>query len=81
MVGETSILSAAGRHFLANVPGVRFAEGSYGRFLLKGDVVERPVRFGYGGKVRVMTGFGWGVEVKRELLERYAEQGVLELTL
>lgn len=81
MVGETSILSAAGRHFLDNVPGVSFAEGSYGPFLLKGDVVERPVRFGYGGKPRPLQGFGWGIEVKRELLERHSAGEVLEFPL
>jgi len=81
MVGETSILSAVGRRFLENVPGVMFAEGSYGRFLLKGDVVERPLRFGYGGRVRAMSEFGWGVEVRRGLLEKYAEGRVLEMVL
>lgn len=81
MVGETSILSAAGRHFLDNVPGVSFAEGSYGPFLLKGDVVERPVRFSYGGKPRPLDGFGWGIEVKRELLERHTAGEVLEFPL
>jgi len=81
MVGETSILSAAGRRFLEQVPGLAFAEGSYGTFLLKGDVVERPLRFGYGGRIRPLSGFGWGVDVKRELLERHSTGSVLEIPL
>jgi muconate cycloisomerase len=79
MVGETSVLSAAGRRFLENVPGVRFAEGSYGPFLLRGDVVDRPVRFGWGGHAKPLAGLGWGVTVRPELLATHAAQGVIEM--
>jgi len=71
MVGETSILSAAGRRFLEIVPGVRFAEGSYGTFLLTGDVTSRPLRFGYGGRVKPLRGLGWGVDVDAGRLRTY----------
>jgi muconate cycloisomerase len=81
MVGETSILSAAGRRFLENVPGTRFAEGSYGRFLMAGDVVTRPIGFGYGGKIKPISGMGWGIEVQPKLLEKYTVDGVIELPL
>lgn len=81
MVGETSILSAIGRRFLECVPGIRFAEGSYGRFLLKGDVVERQVRFGYGGKGKPLPGFGWGVNVREDLLRQYAVIDGIDLPL
>jgi len=79
MVGETSILSAAGRKYLECVPGVWFAEGSYGRFLLTGDVVKRPIRFGYGGRFRALSGPGWGVEVDQALLRRYTAGPVAEM--
>ena len=72
MVGETSILSAAGRLFLQMVPGVRFAEGSFGPTLLKDDVVARQLRFGIGGRWQPMTGFGLGIEVDRARLGRLA---------
>jgi len=81
MVGETSILSAAGRKFLENVPGVAFAEGSYGRFLLAGDVVDRPVQFGCGGKVKPLPGPGWGINVSPRLLQHHARAGPIELPL
>jgi L-Ala-D/L-Glu epimerase len=81
MVGETSILSAVGRIFLQHVPGVMFAEGSYGRFLLRGDIVSKQVRFGYGGKGKPITGLGWGVDVKKELLLKYTPANVLEMPL
>ncbi len=76
MVGETSILSAVGRRFLELVPDVRFAEGSFGSLLLKGDVVRRPLRFGYGGRVKPISGLGWGVDVDESLVDRYAADKV-----
>lgn len=81
MVGETSVLSAAGRRFLEYVPGVIFAEGSYGKFLLRGDVTRRSQRFGYGGRVRPLSGYGWGVDVVPEALRSYAAGDVTELRL
>lgn len=72
MVGETSILSAAGRFFLQVVPGVRFAEGSFGRFLLKDDVVRRPLRFTFGGRWRQISGPGLGIDVEPARLRRLA---------
>lgn len=68
MVGETSILSAAGRWFLQVVPGVRFAEGSFGGFLLRSDVTHRSIRFGYGGRWSPLSGLGLGIEVVPERL-------------
>ena len=72
MVGETSILSAAGRWFLQLVPGVHIAEGSFGKFLLEDDVVARSMRFGFGGRWKPMTGSGLGVTVEPERLRRFA---------
>jgi len=72
MVGETSILSAAGRWFLQLAPGVKFAEGSFGRFLLRGDVTRRPIRFGWGGRAAPPDGPGFGVTVEPELLRRFS---------
>ena len=34
-VGETAILSAAGRHFAASVGGLRYVEGSYDRHMVR----------------------------------------------
>ncbi len=81
MVGETSILSAAGRAFLGVVPGVEFAEGSYGRFLLRGDVVSRPLRFGYGGGGRPLTGPGWGVSVEPARVEALVADRPIQIPL
>lgn len=74
LVGETSILSAAGLAFLEACPRVRFVEGAFGRFLLRGDVTRRPVRFGFGGHVRPRPGFGLGVAVDADALTRLAAE-------
>ncbi len=69
MVGETSILSAAGRRFLELTPRVRFAEGWYSLFLLRCDVMRRGLRFGYGGRGHALGPYGLGIEVDRQRLE------------
>ena len=68
LVGETSILSAAGIAFLSVCPRVRFVEGAFGPFLLRGDVVARPIRFGYAGRVAPLERFGLGIEVDPQLV-------------
>ena len=73
MVGETSILSAAGRKFIELVPDIAFAEGSYGRFLLRDDVARPKVQFGLGGTIKPLSGLGWGVTVDASALTRLAD--------
>ncbi|MCH8804900.1 MAG: hypothetical protein IH986_02290 [Planctomycetes bacterium] len=68
LVGETSILSAAGVGFLSACPKVRFVEGAYGRFLLRKDVTNRPLRFGRGGRIARPSGDGLGVVVNETAL-------------
>ncbi len=72
LVGETSILSAAGVAFLEACPHVRFVEGAFGRFLLRADVAARPLRFGRGGRIRPRAGFGLGLHVSEDALRRLA---------
>src|SRR5262249_47727639 len=43
LVGETGILSAAGRQFAAADAGLRYLEGSYDRFLLRDNVVRKDI--------------------------------------
>ncbi len=69
LVGETSILSAAGLAFLEAVPRARFIEGAYGPLLLRRDVTAQPVRFGLGGRIKPRRGFGFGVNVDTAALE------------
>ncbi len=69
-VGETAILSAAGRHFAAGVRDLRALEGSYDRRLLRGNVTRQNLTFGYGGWAKALPGPGLGVRVDEDLLER-----------
>ena len=77
MVGETGVLSAAGRVFLELVGRrARFSEGSYGRFLLRSDVTRQRLSFGYGGFVRAMTGPGLGVHVQMRKVRQVARRAL-----
>lgn len=69
-VGETAILSAAGRHFATRSQGVRFCEGSFGAFLLEEDIATEDVTFGPGGKALAIGGHGLGVVVDEARLAR-----------
>lgn len=66
LVGETSVLAGAGVAFLRACPRVRFAEGAFGRFLLKQDVVRRPVQFGYRGRITELAESGLGILLAAE---------------
>ena len=70
MVGETSILSAAGLRFLEVCPGVTWAEGCFGSFLLREDVVSQALRFGYAGRPPKLKNPGLGVTVDPIRLKR-----------
>jgi len=62
-VGETSILSAAGRAFALCSPHLAYLEGSFAPFLLTKDPVTQPVIFNRGGVGAALPGPGLGVEV------------------
>ena len=74
--GESSLLSAAHLTLLQALaplePGVRYAEGCFGRHLLREDPVSPLVQFGYGGRPpRRPPGAGLGVRVDLAALQRY----------
>jgi L-Ala-D/L-Glu epimerase len=71
-VGETSILSAAGRHFALTVPSLSYVEGSISPYLLVRDVVSQPVIFQDGGLAFEMPGPGLGIEVLENALNELA---------
>lgn len=66
MVGETSVLAAAGLALIGACPGITWAEGCFGTRLLADDVVGRSLQFGYGGRLPRVRGGGWGVAVDPE---------------
>jgi L-Ala-D/L-Glu epimerase len=75
-VGESSLLSAAHLTLLSALgpltPGVRYAEGCFGRHLLREDPGSPLVQFGYGGRPpRRPAGAGLGVRVDQAMLARW----------
>lgn len=73
-VGETGILSAAGRHFATSVANIRFLEGSYDRFLVREWLTKEDITFGYGGVAPALTGPGLGVTVDEAAVARVAQR-------
>ena len=71
-VGETGILSAAGRTFAAYLPALEFAEGSFGTWLLAEDLTYESVAFGLGGRAPLLKTRGLSVTVREDVLERLA---------
>lgn len=69
-VGETGILSAAGRHFATSVRGIRYVEGSYDRHLVAERLTCEDLTLGYGGWAPALTGPGLGVVVDEPGLDR-----------
>src|SRR5215216_4331404 len=75
-VGESSLLSAAHLTLLSALapltPGVRYAEGCFGRHLLREDPATPSVQFRYGGRPpRRPPGAGLGIRVDQVLLQRW----------
>lgn len=71
-VGETAILSAAGRHFAASVKDIRYVEGSYDRHLVREALAVDDITFGWGGWAPALAGPGLGITVDSAALKRVA---------
>jgi L-alanine-DL-glutamate epimerase-like enolase superfamily enzyme len=69
-VGETALLSAAGRHFAGSVRDLRYLEGSYDSHLVKEALGTQNITFGWGGWAPVLVGPGLGIDVDPAALER-----------
>lgn len=69
-LGESGILSAAGRALSLHCKDALYHDGSYDQFLLKENVTEQNVSFGQGGEAGPLGGVGLGVEVSTPNLQR-----------
>lgn len=69
-VGETAILSAAGRHVACNLDGIRYLEGSYDRHLVREALATTDLTFGRGGKAKALPGPGLGITIDPAALAR-----------
>jgi muconate cycloisomerase len=75
-VGETGILSAAGRHFACCIPDIRYLEGSFDRFLVRDALTEQDLTFRYGGRAGRLTGLGLGIDVNECRVRQLAVRSI-----
>ena len=69
-VGETAVLSAAGRHFASAVADLRYLEGSYDRHLVRESLSTADLTFRRGGWAPALPGPGLGVSLDPDALKR-----------
>jgi L-alanine-DL-glutamate epimerase-like enolase superfamily enzyme len=69
-LGESGLLSAAGRALSLLCKDAVYHDGSYDDYLLKDNITNRNVSFGLGGEAGPVGGVGLGVEVDVERLNR-----------
>ncbi len=73
-VGETGILSAAGRHFACNVKDLIAIEGSFDRHLVKEPLTKEDLTFGYRGLGKRLTNPGLGITLDETALKRVTQR-------
>lgn len=67
-LGESGILSAAGRALSLLCRDAVYYDGSYDRFMLKENITTQDVSFGPGGQAGPLDSPGLGVKINRENL-------------
>lgn len=67
-IGETGILSAAGRAFACSVRDIRFLEGSYDQYLVREWLTRQNLTFEWRGWAPRLTGPGLGIDVDTDRL-------------
>lgn len=73
-VGETAILSAAGRQFATSVKDLRYIEGSFDRHLVQHPLGTEDITFGWGGWAPAIVRTGLGIGVQEEWVEWLARR-------
>ncbi len=70
-VGETGVLSAAGRHLATLSREIKYLEGGYTGFTLESDICNEEVSFGHQGQAGLLEGDGLGVTINGETLDKW----------
>ena len=73
-VGETAILSFAGRNLAMICQGAKYLEGSFSKYVIQEDLVEEDISFGTGGMVPAVNRSGIGIEIKTAAIEKWSER-------
>jgi muconate cycloisomerase len=71
-LGESGILSAAGRALCTISSDALYYDGSYDVFLLRENLTTEHVTFNQGGRAGPLEGPGLGILVNRENLNRFS---------
>ena len=74
MVGETGILSAAGRAVACTNPDLIHLEGSYDRHLVAEPLTREDLTFGRGGRAPALLGPGLGITVDEAAVKRVTKE-------
>jgi L-alanine-DL-glutamate epimerase-like enolase superfamily enzyme len=69
-LGESGLLSAAGRALSLLCRDALYHDGSYDDYLLKENITKKNISFGWAGEAGPLGGVGLGVEVDVEKLTR-----------
>jgi muconate cycloisomerase len=75
-LGESGLLSAAGRALSVLCRDAIYYDGSYDQFLLKENITSENVSFGPRGEAGPLEGPGLGVKVSRQNLRRLSTDSV-----
>jgi muconate cycloisomerase len=75
-VGESAILSAAGRRLATLCPNLHYLEGSYDRFILSDNVTGEDISVGKGGFAPSLPRPGLGITVDVKRVEKLATETV-----
>lgn len=73
-LGESGLLSSAGRILSLLSDDSVYYDGSYDNLLLAENITDRDVSFGYGGKAFPLSGFGLGVNVDISKVKKLSER-------
>jgi muconate cycloisomerase len=71
-VGETAILSFAGRHFAGICSEFDYLEGSYSRYVLTEDLVPENISFGPEGLLSIPCSIGLGLDIDVESIKSWS---------
>jgi muconate cycloisomerase len=72
-LGESGILSAAGRALCAVCSDALYYDGCYDEFLLRENLTTEHVTFNHGGKATPLKGMGLGVSVDEANLNQFGD--------
>lgn len=75
-VGETGILSAAGRVSASMMSSPEYCDGSYDSHLLSGNITTEDLSFGPRGAADIIRNRGLGFEIDEEKLKGYTNERI-----